>query len=485
MVTRNQCSLALRNRISAFPAILALALFAVICAAPRTAAAQSTCSQFDVTPLDGGVYNFQMDEWNSSQQECATMNGVGFTITTADFALATNGAPATYTSVYRGCHWGTCTSSNPFPIEENNIASASSSVTITQPSGYNNDSAYDIWFNQTSTTTGQPNGTEVMIWINHQGSIQPFGSNVGNVTIDGSSWAVWTGKQSSWNIVSYVDNTPVTSANLNLLPFFSDAVSRGSLQSTWWLIDVEYGFEIWTGGQGLAVSNFSVSAAAGGGGGNCTTAPSAPSGLTGTAASSSTINLSWNADTAPANCTITGYNIFRSTTPGFSPSSSNQIASNVTATSFSNTGLAASTTYYYLVEAADAAGTSGPSSQATATTQSGNGGGGSCEVDYTINNSWSGGFGAGITIKNKGTSTISNWTLTWSFANGQKITSAWNGNATQSGANVTVTEQSGQSWQNIPAGGSYSGFGFNASWNNTTNSIPSAISLNGTACTVN
>lgn len=483
MITRNQCS-ALKSRISALPAMLALALCLGICAAPRTAAAQSSCSQFDVAPLDGGVYNFQMDEWNSSQQECATINGVGFTITTADFALATNGAPATYTSVYRGCHWGTCTSSNPFPIEENNIASASSSVTITQPSGYNNDSAYDIWFNQTSTTSGQPNGTEVMIWINHQGSIQPFGSNVGNVTIDGTSWAVWTGRQSSWNIVSYVENSPVTSANLNLLPFFSDAVSRGSLQSTWWLIDVEYGFEIWTGGQGLAVSNFSVSAAAGGGGGNCTTAPSAPSGLTGTAASSSTINLSWNADTAPANCTITGYNVFRSTTPGFTPSSSNQIASNVTATSFSNTGLAASTTYYYLVEAADAAGTSGPSSQATATTQSGNGGGGSCEVDYTINNSWSGGFGAAVTIKNKGTSTISNWTLTWSFANGQKITSAWNGNASQSGANVTVTEQSGQSWQNIPAGGSYSGFGFNGS-SSGTNSIPSAFSLNGTACTVN
>ncbi len=492
MITMNQCTLSPKGRLAALPAMLALALCLGICAAPSTAAAQSTCSQFDVTPLDSGIYNFQMDEWNSSQEECATINGIGFNITTADFALATNGAPATYTSVYRGCHWGTCTSSNPFPIEENNIASATSSVTITQPSGYNNDSAYDIWFNQTSTTSGQPNGTEVMIWINHQGSIQPFGSNVGNVTIDGASWAVWTGNMSSWKIVSYVENSPVTSANLNLVPFFSDAVSRGSLQSTWWLIDVEYGFEIWTGGQGLAVSNFSVSAAAGsgggGGGGNCTAVPSAPSGLTGTAASSSTINLSWTADTAPANCTITGYNVYRSTTAGFTPSSSNQIASGVTATSFSSTGLAASTTYYYLVEAVDAAGTSGASDQATATTQSSGGGGGggtSCEVDYSISNSWSGGFGAAVTIKNKGTSTISNWTLTWSFANGQKITSSWNGNASQSGANVTVTEQSGQSWQNIPAGGSYSGFGFNASSSGTTNSIPSAISLNGTACTVN
>jgi hypothetical protein len=164
------------------------------------AAAQSECSSTVgttfVEALDSGLYNFQMNEWNSSLNECVNISGLGFTITTASFSSATNGAPATYTSIYRGCHWGACTASNPFPIEENNIASASTSVSITQPSGYNNDSAYDIWFNQTSTTSGQPNGTEIMIWINHQGSIQPFGSQVATETIDGASYEVWTGNQS-------------------------------------------------------------------------------------------------------------------------------------------------------------------------------------------------------------------------------------------------------------------------------------------------
>ena len=217
----------------------------------NTSSGQSICSPTGVMALDGGAYEFQMNEYDSTLQECATVSGTGFTITTANFNNATNGSPATYTSIYSGCHWGLCTSSNPFPIEENSIASATSSVSITQPSGYTDDASYDIWFNQTSTTTGQPNGTEIMVWLNHQGSVQPFGTNTGNVTIDGASWAVWTGNQTSWKIVSYVANTPVTSAtNLNLLPFFSDAVSRGSLQPTWWLIDVEYGFEIWTGGQG-------------------------------------------------------------------------------------------------------------------------------------------------------------------------------------------------------------------------------------------
>jgi|HubBroStandDraft_1064217.scaffolds.fasta_scaffold10997_1 hypothetical protein len=451
------------------------------------AAAQSTCSATDLTALDGGLYNFQMNEYDSSLEECATINGIGFTITTADFSNATDGSPATYTSVYRGCHWGDCTTSNPFPIEESNIASASTSVSITQPSGYNNDAAYDIWFNQISTTSGQPNGTEIMIWLNHQGSIQPFGSQVATATIDGASYEVWTGRQSSWNIVSYVAANPVTSvSNLNLLPFFADAVSRGSLETSWWLIDVEYGFEIWTGGQGLAMSGYSVSAAAGsGGGGSCTAVPSAPSGLTGTAASSSTINLSWTADTAPANCTISSYNVFQSTTNGFTPSSSNQIASGVTATSYSNTGLSPSTTYYYKIEAVDAAGTSAASSQASATTSASGGGGGGakCTIDYTISPQNSSAFGAAITINNTGTTNLSSWKLTWAFANGQTVSQLWNGIESQSGANVTVTNESYNG--TIDAGGSLSGIGFNGTWNGATNAVPTAFSLNGTACTVN
>jgi mannan endo-1,4-beta-mannosidase len=272
-------------------------------------------------------------------------------------------------------------------------------------------------------------------------------------------------------------------SNLNLLPFFSDAVSRGSLESSWWLIDVEYGFEIWTGGQGLVMSGFSVSAAAGGGnGGSCTTVPSAPSGLTGTAASSSVINLSWTADTAPANCTISGYNVFRSTTSGFTPSSSNQIASGVTATSYSSTGLSASTTYYYKIEAADAAGTSASSSQASATTQSSGNGGSGCTVDYVISPQNSSAFGAAITIKN-GSTAVTNWTLTWAFANGQKVSQLWNGVESQSGANVTVKNESYNG--SIAAGGTLSGIGFNGTWNGTSNAVPTAFSLNGTACTVN
>jgi len=102
---------------------------------------------------------------------------------------------------------------------------------------------------------------------------------------------------------------------------------------------------------------------------SCTTVPAAPTGLAASATSSSAISLNWTADTPPANCTISSYSVYGSTTSGFTPGSGNLIASGITGTTYSNTGLAASTTYYYVVEALDADGISAASTQQSATTQ--------------------------------------------------------------------------------------------------------------------
>jgi endo-1,4-beta-xylanase len=134
-------------------------------------------------------------------------------------------------------------------------------------------------------------------------------------------------------------------------------------------------------------------------------------------------------------------------------------------------------------------GTSGSTTASTTITltvnASSSGSSGACTVDYKISQYNSSQFGATIGIVNNGSSTLSDWTLTWSFANGQTITSSWNGAVSQSGANVTVSEQSGQTWENIPPGGTYTGFGFNGNWNGTTNAVPTSFKLDGTACTVN
>ena len=119
-----------------------------------------------------------------------------------------------------------------------------------------------------------------MIWINSRGGVQPFGSQTATTNVAGMNWNVWTGQQTSWKIISYVLNPGATSvSNLDLKALFQDAVARGSINPSNYLIDVEAGFEIWQGGQGLGTNSFSVTATAAGTGGGDTTPPSVPSNL--------------------------------------------------------------------------------------------------------------------------------------------------------------------------------------------------------------
>lgn len=230
----------------------------------------------------------------------------------------------------------------------------------------------------------------------------------------------------------------------------------------------------------LASIQLGLSGGGGGGtgsGGTCSTAPAAPSGLLASVVSSSQINLTWSAVTPPSNCAVS-YSVFRSTSSGFTPSSTNQVASGLTLPLFSNTGLSSKTTYYFKVEAKDSVGVSPPSNQASATTQASSSGS-SCHITYTNVNQWNSGFQVALTIQNTGTVPLSNWTLTWTFPNNQHITSLWNASYVQSGENVRVTNLSYNG--SIPAGGSYNGVGFTANYSGT-NATPSTFWINGVQC---
>jgi fibronectin type 3 domain-containing protein/NAD-dependent dihydropyrimidine dehydrogenase PreA subunit len=88
--------------------------------------------------------------------------------------------------------------------------------------------------------------------------------------------------------------------------------------------------------------------------------PAAPTGVAATATSSTAINVTWNAVTG-----ATSYIIYRGTTS----TSLSQVGTAAT-TSFSNTGLTASTMYYFAVAAVNAGGTGARSTTVSATTQS-------------------------------------------------------------------------------------------------------------------
>lgn len=101
------------------------------------------------------------------------------------------------------------------------------------------------------------------------------------------------------------------------------------------------------------------------------TAPTVPTGLSATAASSSQINLSWNASTDSGGSGLAGYKLERS-----NDGSTNwtQIAQQ-TATTYQDTGLTAATTRHYRVRAYDNAGNNSSYSSSANATTLGTGGG--------------------------------------------------------------------------------------------------------------
>jgi len=126
-----------------------------------------------------------------------------------------------------------------------------------------------------------------------------------------------------------------------------------------------------------------------GGGGSCTAAPGAPTGLAASGTSSSGTNLSWSADTPPANCTISSYTVLQSGTS----------IGTASGTSFTVSGLAASTSYSFTVEATDSAGTSSASSPLSVTTQSG-GSGGTCASAWSSTQVYTQGMTASVNGEN-------------------------------------------------------------------------------------
>lgn len=356
-------------------ALLLAAVSLVTGAAPAAAAPVTDCTPWGTTELQGGEYLYQQNEWNSTARQCVSVDPEtgAWSVTESSFALPTNGAPATYPSSYKGCHWGACTTDSGLPLRVDDLADARTSWSTDQVGSGAYNVSMDLWFDSAPVTDEQPDGTEVMIWMNHRGGVQPIGARTATVRLDGRSWDVWTGPGASgWKVVSYVLQGGATEfEGLDVKSLIDDGVSRGSIDPAHYLIDAEAGFEIWQGGQGLGTNSFSFTADAEGGG-NDTTAPSAPAGLTVAAVTGTSASLTW----APSadDRGVSAYDVYR-----------DGVKAGTTAmASFTDTGLAPSASYSYTVRARDAAGNeSAPSAAVTAVTGPGGGTGtGVLEAQY-------------------------------------------------------------------------------------------------------
>ncbi|MDO0925288.1 cellulose binding domain-containing protein [Streptomyces sp. TG1A-8] len=238
------------------------ALAALLATGSGAQADTAICEPFGSTTIQGR-YVVQNNRWGTSEAQCIAATDSGFRITQADGSVPTNGAPKSYPSVYNGCHYTNCSPGTRLPAQLSTISSAPTSISYTYVSGAVYDAAYDIWLDPTPRTDGV-NRTEIMVWFNHVGSIQPVGSQVGTATVAGRQWQLWSGNNGSNDVLSFVAPSAITSWNFDVMDFVRQTVSRGLAQNNWYLTSVQAGFEPWQNGAGLAVTSFSSTVNTGG-----------------------------------------------------------------------------------------------------------------------------------------------------------------------------------------------------------------------------
>lgn len=102
-----------------------------------------------------------------------------------------------------------------------------------------------------------------------------------------------------------------------------------------------------------------------------------------------------------------------------------------------------------------------------------------CQIAYSVASQWPGGFTGNVTVTNLG-DPVSGWTLRWSYGAGQQVNQAWGATVSQSGGQVSAANVDYNG--NLATNGSTS-FGFNASWNSSSNPVPTSFTLNNVACT--
>jgi glucose/arabinose dehydrogenase len=194
--------------------------------------------------------------------------------------------------------------------------------------------------------------------------------------------------------------------------------------------------------------------------------PGPPSNLAATAVAAGSASLSWGAGAGASS-----YQILRA--PGAAGGTFGQVGT-ATATSFTDSTVAASTTYRYQVISVNAAGSSPPSNTVTVTTPPGGGGpGGGCSAAATVQTSWGTGYVVQpVTVTNTGSSAISDWTVTFTLPAGHTVTGSWN--ATLSPSGQTVSAQN-MSYNGNLAPGAETSFGFQASRPDGSGQTPSGF----------
>ena len=223
---------------------------------------------------DGHSYIIQNNNWGnaSGSEQTIEYEGNSFRIVqSTGTGGGGQGVPASFPSIYVGANGSTLngmstSADDNLPIQVSSISSINSELSWSGGTG-NFNISYDIWFANTIPTTEYDDAISgfVMVWLYDPAENQPIGSVVGQVTIGGMTYDVWSGVRGGSGananapVISYVATSTMNTFNGDLNLFIADATSRG-IDSSWYLTDIFGGVEIWNGPSavGVEITRFAV-----------------------------------------------------------------------------------------------------------------------------------------------------------------------------------------------------------------------------------
>ncbi len=205
----------------------------------------------------GGEYLINPDGFHESMTLENLNYGNNFKVTTKTPA---EGKVLAFPDFLYGCSWGVCSPNRKLPVQIKHDGDPGASVSTSgHPAGEYN-AAYDIWLELKPDLNGQPHGAEIMIWPRETSNLGSLSGHP-EVRIDGSLyWEIeWRASNThgSWNYVQFRKVSQTNSLRgVHLNDFFRAAEARGWASPNWYIQSITAGFEIWSGGQGLHLSDF-------------------------------------------------------------------------------------------------------------------------------------------------------------------------------------------------------------------------------------
>jgi len=228
---------------------------------PAASASLSLCAKDGVAPAGGKDYLAQNNVWNADTPQCITVGDQSLRIESAGHDVSPEGAPAASPSLLRGCHWQECTDVGGLPVRVSAMPRVTSDWVSSQVDTGIFNAAYVVWFHSGPVAEATPDGAEMVIWFRSRGGVKPGGVLLAReVTISDARWNVWLARDQGRVRITYERIGEATAVkDLDISAFTGDSVERGLVSPDWYLIAVEAGFNLWRGGAGNAIENFSVS----------------------------------------------------------------------------------------------------------------------------------------------------------------------------------------------------------------------------------